>query len=267
MAQPIDSYPTTLWTQTVHSAGDDDPTRKQAGWQRFLRTYHAPIEQTLRARLHQRTLRARSKELVDDFFSYLAAGNVLARADRARGPFRRFIQGVVRNFVLEVVRGRRHTGELDDAGLAELGAIDSAADDAEERGWFRGMVHAALTALAEDNPRQARALALRYGIPCCGAVEGQETMPAAIAVELDTTPHAVHELLRRAKRELRGILARRVADSLYAGAGSAYHDDFDRERRRMQERAGELWPGILREDATDEDATPTADPPLEDRDA
>jgi len=249
MARPADVYPTTLWTQTVHGTRTDDPARRDAAWRGFLRAYRAPIEQTLRARLRLAALRARTTELVDEFFSYLAAGDVLARADRAYGPFRRFIQGVVRNYVFDLVRAAREGESLDAGAGLEAADLADTAEDIDEAAWCKGMVHAALATLAVDNVRQASALARRYGIGCLGGREGEEATPAVIAGEIGATPHAVHELLRRGKRELRSVLARKVADSIYAGDAAAYREGYARERAHLEAHVRAAWPELVDEGA------------------
>ncbi|MEZ5964519.1 MAG: hypothetical protein R3F56_11785 [Planctomycetota bacterium] len=269
MTEPRDPYPTTLWTKMVHRAIASDPGHRDAGWRRFLQSYREPIEHTLRARLRAHHLRARSDQLVDEFFSYLAAAEVLARADRARGPFRRFIQGVARNFVFDLVRKEPNAAGIavDAALVTEIGREDTDAEDAEELGWFRGLVHTALHALAQRNPRQAHALARRFGIPHCGGRAGEEAAAAVIADELDTSTHAVHELLRRGKRELRNTVRRRLAETLRAGDGSSYHADYVEESACMERRARELWPDLWQEDASEAPASPGDERLLEERGA
>lgn len=243
-----DPFPKTLWTLIVDGVrgGEADRARRESSWVRFLQLYRQPIERSLRGHLHTPALRARSQDLVDEFFSYLAVGDVLASADRARGSFRRFIQGVVRIFVLTHLRGERRSAPLDDGVLAGLGEVDDSVESADERAWFAGMVHAALEVLAAGNPRQARAIRLRYGIE--EGIDSEPLMPAAIATQLGATPHATHELLRRGKRELQKILARAVADSIYGGDGEDHGASYARERGRLEERVEGLWPGILGDD-------------------
>lgn len=242
-----DPFPKTLWTLIVEGvrAGGADRARRESSWSRFVQIYRQPIERALRGHLHTPALRARSQELVDEFFSYLAVGDVLASADRARGSFRRFIQGVIRIFVLDHLRRERRAERLDDAALADLGDVDDSVESADERAWFAGMVHAALGVLEAGNPRQAKAIRLRYGID---GVDAGPMMPAAIALELDATPHATHELLRRGKRELQKILARAVGDSIYGAGGEDHRANFERERKRLEDRVDDIWPGILGED-------------------
>lgn len=246
-----DPFPKTLWTLIVDGVrgGATDRAHRESSWARFVETYRQPIERALRGHLHTPALRARSQELVDEFFSYLAVGDVLATVDRARGSFRRFIQGVIRIFVLAHLRRESRSASLDDAVLAELGEVDDCVESADERAWFAGMVHAALEVLAAGNPRQARAIRLRYGIDGGDGVPREPQMPAAIAADLGATPHATHELLRRGKRELQKILARAVADSIYGGDGEDHGVTYARERKRLQERVEDLWPGMLGDEA------------------
>ena len=244
-----DRYTGTLWTEVVGGAVSADAARREAAWARFVDQYRLPIESTLRARLRVPALRAHTADLVDEFFSYLVLHRVLEKADRSIGPFRRYLQRVVKYFALGVAREQGRWTTAEEAALAALAHVGDDVEAADEREWFVGVVQAALEVIARANPRQAMALRLRYGVD--PGANGAEMMPPAIAERLGSTPHAVHELLRRGKKALRLVLARVVADTVYAASAETYHDDFAVERARLEARVGEVWPGLLSEDAGD----------------
>ncbi len=243
-----DPYTGTLWTEVVNGAASSDPARREASWARFMAQYRRPIECTLRARLRVPALQAHTADLVNEFFSYLVLHRVLENADRSVGPFRRYLQGVVRNFVLELVREHGRWTTAEEAALATLAQEHDDVAAADEQEWFTGLVQSGLDTLALTNPRQARALRLRYGI---APEADRATMPPVIAAQMGATPHAIHELLRRGKRELRKILARDLAGTVYAASTDAYHDAFVAERAHAESMVAALWPGILDEAADD----------------
>lgn len=239
--RPADPFPRTLWTEVVEIAGDPraDPALREASWTRLVAMYRRGIELCLRARLPSH---GGGVDPVDDFVGYLFLHGVVGKADREVGKFRTWIQGVIRNYCRSVQRRARAAAPSIDEGV-EMATSDDRAIVEDDRAWVRGLLRDALLVLDKGKPQQARALRLRYAIDDGGNVRDDELSAAEVAARIDSTPHAVEELLRRARRSLRETLLRRVADSLTATA--AFEESFRHERDLVLRHAGALWPRVF----------------------
>ncbi len=248
--RPDDPFPRTLWTEVVQVAGDPgaERSRREASWERLVGMYRRPIELCLRAKLRGHPAAVRSDELVDEFFSYLVQHAIVEKAKRGVGSFRGYIQGVIKNFAHSTKRADAKHGVVFDADAMDAGGIDDRLIVEEERAWANGLLREALVLLAKKNPRQAEAIRLRYGI-AAGAPAQEESALAldAVAARLGSGKHAIEELLRRARAELKVILLRCVVESLDTSEPETYHLTFVGERDLVLRRAEEEWPGLLME--------------------
>ncbi|MEM7165370.1 MAG: sigma-70 family RNA polymerase sigma factor [Planctomycetota bacterium] len=131
-------FPTTIWT-TILQAGNDD----SAALERFARRYRAPILAAIRGRGWSDT---DAEDICQDVFVRLLHGNVLARAEAAKGRFRGLLLGVTRHVILDRVRKK----QLPTVGDADVATASAEIDDSPElAGWEAQFDEAWALALAE----------------------------------------------------------------------------------------------------------------------
>jgi len=207
---------TTRWT-LVQRAGHDDsqdarPGRDQA-WSELIDRYRDPVERTVRYWLRGNP---QVDEAVDDFFTYLLVQRVLPKADRERGRFRCFLQGVIRRYVRHWRRASRPEGlgsaeDEDDELLASVVAVD-ATDEvelAEERAWAEGLLEGALRTLCQEKPRDGTLLVQSLGLGAEAAPD-RETLAASAGLK----PNALDQALFRARSRLRDLVREAVEESV-----------------------------------------------------
>ncbi|MCB9883231.1 MAG: sigma-70 family RNA polymerase sigma factor [Planctomycetes bacterium] len=212
----------TCWTLVRAAAGGDADSRAL-----FWKSYAAPI----RAYLHERWRRAQLTNDVEDalqdvFVECFKQDGALHAADTARGSFRAFLFGVVRNVARRHEERVARSGRLSTSQtsiLAELPAREASLSRVFDRAWALELMteavrrHAALGAERDEEFRQRyRILRLRI----------EEDLPIrTIAERLVLEPTRVHNDYRRARREFRETLRLVVIDH-----GSL---DSDAECRRL----------------------------------
>ena len=110
----------TQWSVVIGARGDEQ-TRREA-LERLCRTYWPPVYSFLRRRGHSP---ADAEDTTQAFFAHLLAGDFLQRPDPARGRFRGYLVGALRQFVSHE-RARDHAqkrgGLVTFLDLADLGA-------------------------------------------------------------------------------------------------------------------------------------------------
>jgi RNA polymerase sigma-70 factor (ECF subfamily) len=157
----------TRWSVVRRLDAAADP-RWQEAWAHLSTTYRPAMEAYVRRLLGRATGREDAEEAADLVQGFLAActeKSWLGRADPGRGPFRAFVQTLLRRFVfhrLDAARAQRRrpaAGKvvpLDDVapdGLAGRADDDPAAARALEEGWVRAAVERALDRLRRGNDR------------------------------------------------------------------------------------------------------------------
>lgn len=179
-----------------------------AVWRALIDAYAAPIERTLARHLggvEDTTVRA--------FFGYLYERAVLERFDRARRPFRCFIQGAARNFAREQRREARGLPTLgDDFDLTQEGS-----DEGDASEWASAVLSQAFAVLRAERPRDARVLEGHHGLN-----DAPRLTHAALASELNSTPGAIAVAVHHAHRRLGELLR---AQLRYHCPRSAQSDD------------------------------------------
>ncbi len=119
-------FQTTHWTVVLRAAaqGEPDPSAQQA-LAAFCEAYWPPLYTFLRSR---RYTPEDAQDLVQAFFAFLLAQNVLSRADREKGKLRTFLLGSLQNF-LSNEYDRAHA--LKRGGGHELVSFDEHLPEAE----------------------------------------------------------------------------------------------------------------------------------------
>ncbi len=141
--------------------------RREDGWAYLVAAYERPMQEYVRRSLARRRARPCSQEeahaVVQDFLGDCAAKGWLSRADPGRGPFRAFIQILLRRFVRNRVRYERaarrasppssRSLRLDASGAGQLVAGERADIDAFDRTWAEVAVERARRRLAAESDR------------------------------------------------------------------------------------------------------------------
>ena len=217
-----DLYPSTAWTD-IRGAAGDSPQRENL-WQELIRTYRAPIEASLRARLRGWSA-ADVEACVDEFFAYLFEHAVLGKADPAVGRFRAFVQGVAARFVLAWSRRENRDRPVGHEHVLDC-PVEPAQPEierAEERAWALALVSRALAALQHRYPEQAEVF---HELSAGGDRH-------ALATRLGITANAVSLRYHKACEFVRGAVAREVSLSIVE------RGDFDAEMALLRERLTE----------------------------
>jgi len=206
----------------------------QASWQRLIERYHEPIQQSIRR--HTRGAED-AESLAEEFFSYLFEQGLLGRVSPQRGRFRAFVQAVLRRFLL---RRRRHAsraiavGDLDPPAPVDQ---DLAGDD--ERAWAAHTLRLAMERLFVRAPRDARILAMYYGIAWPNVGSGVPRERKAIAADLGVQVEAVDHANHRGRKLLRAAIEAELRATVVAA------EDVEGEMRILVQRLLESYPGLV----------------------
>lgn len=223
-------FPTTIWSEVrrggARAAGRDPALAELA------RRYQGPAEAYLRAALG--LPRDAAHELFQEFFAWMLASELLAKADPARGRFRAFLKVALRRFATDEHRkasaAKRGGGEtpatLDAEGAPE--PVDPAARTPEERldeAWRAALVEEAFARTrrrleAEERGRLFAVFHDRFLAP------GEAPDSRTLAARHGCSTTDVSNWLQRAKRvyreELRALVLDTVANAEDLGAELAW---------------------------------------------
>ncbi len=216
-----EAFPETVWSSLLGREGPPTPERiaainglAQAYWRpvyKFIRTAGgATIED--------------SKDLTQEFFSYVLEGSVLSKYDSSKGRFRTFLKGVLRNF-LSVER--RDASRLKRGGGRMLIPLDVAAletpeslaerdrmspDEAFDRQWAAEILSESLAELRRQLLAEGRAVHLKAyeAFHEIGGEAGRPTY-ASIGRDLGLTEQQVKDHLAVARERLEKLVKDRLA--------------------------------------------------------
>jgi RNA polymerase sigma factor (sigma-70 family) len=225
----------TMWTLVREAARGKAGADVGAAWETLIERYRGPVTASIRGRLPRGVS---AEDAARDFFAYVYLRDALSRVDPNVGRFRCFMQGVLKNFVREYVRGERGRARADVDDLEDLGVAsdldDAVAERREEGEWARAFLSAAMSRLASGHVRDAELLRQTYGI------EPEERLDAGqICAARGIKPNAYHQALFRAKKRFREALAAEIRET----TGSA--DDLSTELRMVAGRLAEAYAGLL----------------------
>ncbi|MGH7162163.1 MAG: RNA polymerase sigma factor [Planctomycetota bacterium] len=130
-------FPTTLW-DVVREAGGRDP----AALERFAAQYRAPVLEFVRGRGVRPD---DAEDLCQDVFARLLSGDVLAKADPARGSLRSLLCAVTVRVIQDRARRRREPPPLEAEPAAPQPEFD--------RSWALHLAERALARMREEEPR------------------------------------------------------------------------------------------------------------------
>lgn len=143
-------FPNTQWTELAHATLSGEEAGR-AALDALCRNYWEPVRKFV---LQRGWRMDEAPDLTQSFFLYLMEKGVLREAEREKGRFRSFLQGVLNNFLLNE-RQRRLTqkrgGGMEQEELAEDSAVTEVAAGVEfDRQWARTVVGAALQRVAAE---------------------------------------------------------------------------------------------------------------------
>jgi DNA-directed RNA polymerase specialized sigma24 family protein len=143
-------FPNTRWTELAQATLSGEAAGR-AALDALCRSYWEPVRQFV---LQRGWRPDEAPDLTQSFFLYLMEQSVLRQAERDKGRFRSFLQGVLNNFLLnERQRRRTHKrgGGLEQVELADDSATTEVAAGLEfDRNWARTLVAAALQRVAAE---------------------------------------------------------------------------------------------------------------------
>ena len=215
----------TCWSLVGRAAAGDAPARSAFG-----RTYLPLMRAFLAARWrHSALLRELDDAVQETFVECFRPEGPLARADAARGDFRGFLFGIVRNIALrfeESAHKRRAHAEDAASRLDSLPSQDDQPSRAFDREWAHTLMREAgelMRARADSAAARLRVelLSLRFG---CGVSIHD------IAAQWEMDAQAVHRAYARARDDFRSCLRHVVS---YHAVRSEV--DLDSECRRLFE--------------------------------
>ncbi len=217
---PHGGFAPTQWS-IVRDAGSD-PARRQAALESLCRTYWPPVYSFLRRRGHSP---ADAEDTTQAFFAHLLAGDFFERPDPARGRFRGYLVGALRQFVsherahTDAQKRGGHVTFVNLAGLdteREYAAVDHAQLDpseAYELSWAVTLLGQAMRRLEAEQRAAGRAAAFTALKPLLHATPGPGDYDR-IATALNTSRATVAVWLHRLTRRLAELVKLEVAATL-----------------------------------------------------
>lgn len=234
-----DPEATTLWDATSWSlveraAGHGKPAETNHAWVRLIDRYREPVTRGVR-----RILRGHpaTDEILHEFPGYLLTHELLPKADRERGRFRCYLQGVLRRFVLDALRKRDPRGASDLAASDLPAPAAQTADDEDEAAWADTVLSNATQRYIEGGTRDAEVLLRFHGVGPFEESSDRETLCA----EFDLTRNALNQSLHRGRQELRRLILEEVRDTV-RGPGELHEEMTMVIARLMAAR-----PGLIQE--------------------
>ena len=187
--------PDTSSTLLRAIAGDAASPR----WGEFVALYRPGLAAWLSASFP--TLGQEADDLLQETFAAVAAKIPNYRHDpAAKGLFRNFLVGILRNKALHAMRARARSAGRLESGAPELSASSGGGEDAD-REWRHAAYEVALRDLLADPAVAARTKRVFVRV----AVEG--AAPAAVAAEYGLSRNAVDQIKSRCLRALRERVA------------------------------------------------------------
>jgi len=143
-------FPNTQWTELAHATLSGEEAGR-AAMEAMCRSYWEPVRKFV---LQRGWSPQEAPDLTQSFFLYLMEKGVLRQAEREKGKFRSFLQGVLNNFLLAERQKRRtqkrgggwEQEELED----DIAATPDTAGLEFDKQWARTLVEAALQRVAAE---------------------------------------------------------------------------------------------------------------------
>jgi RNA polymerase sigma-70 factor (ECF subfamily) len=226
-------FQTTLWTMVIH-AGRDDSSQARDAMARLCQMYWYPLYVFVRRQGHQPS---DAQDLTQAFFTRLLDKHALEHVDRAKGRFRSFLLGSLKNFLAnewDKAHAQKRGGgqqviSLDhDAAETWYGlepSHDLSPDRIFERRWALTLLEQVLTRLREEyaDGRSELFEELKATL----TAESSSASYASIAERLGMTEGAVKVASHRLRQRYRELTRLEIAQTLTS------EDDVDDELRYL----------------------------------
>ncbi|MEO5960742.1 MAG: sigma-70 family RNA polymerase sigma factor [Opitutaceae bacterium] len=215
-------FATTRWS-IVLRAGRTDAAQASAALDRLCQTYWFPVYAQVR---HRGCNAHDAQDLTQGFFARLLEGDMIARADPARGRFRSLVLTALKHFLTDEwektqaqKRGGGRAPVSIDAASAEqrfhAEPIDASAppDQAFDRQWAVALLGEVLAKLEREYDAAGKA---RHFAVLKPALTGpRDTQPyAQLAAELGTSEGAIKIAVHRLRRRYRQLLEMEIAHTV-----------------------------------------------------
>jgi RNA polymerase sigma factor (sigma-70 family) len=206
-ATPGGEFAPTQWSVVRDARGDE--ARRRPALENLCRTYWPPVYSYLRRHGHSP---ADAEDTTQEFFAHLMAGDFFDRPDPARGRFRGYLIGALRQFV---GHERTHASALKRGGqvtFVDLGDLDLEREfaavahpeldpsQAYELSWAVTVLGAALSRLEREQRTAGRGAAfsaLKPFLHSPPAAGDYERAAAALGTSRATVAVWLHRLTRR----------------------------------------------------------------------
>jgi RNA polymerase sigma factor (sigma-70 family) len=217
------AFVTTQWTRVLEARGDS-PAAK-AALSDLCAAYYAPVFAFIRRNAPDEDA---ARDLTQEFFARLLAGQGFATVDPQRGRFRSFLLGAAKHFLADM---RQHAHRLKRGGGQPLESIEPGTDtspglqladpnapspDREfDRKWALTLLARALSALAQEHQASGKADLFEALKPwLSGDTENISQAEAAARLGLNESAVkvAIHRLRRRFREVIKGEIGQTVSD-------------------------------------------------------
>jgi DNA-directed RNA polymerase specialized sigma24 family protein len=219
----------TRWSLVLRARGESPAARAALG--ELCEAYWTPVFRFLRREGRDDDA---ARELAQEFFAHVLAGDRLSQADPTRGRFRSYLLGAVRHFLSD---RRERAGRLKRGGAATVESLDAAdvpvlADPATplpdavfDREWALALMARALDLVAAEFTAAGRAApfeALKPWLAGGQDIASQADVAARLHVSEGALKVAIHRLRRRFREAVLGEIRQTLPDGADPGEELAY---------------------------------------------
>jgi RNA polymerase sigma factor (sigma-70 family) len=215
------AFVTTQWTQVLEARGDS-PAAK-AALSDLCAAYYAPVFAFVRRNAPDEDA---ARDLTQEFFARLLAGQGFATADPQRGRFRSFLLGAVKHFLAgmhqHVHRLKRGAGQplepiepgTDTSPGLQLADPNAPSPDCEfDRKWALTLLARALATLAEEHKASRKADQFEALKPWLTG-DTENISQAEAAAQLGLNEGAVKVAIHRLRRRFREVIKNEIAQTV-----------------------------------------------------
>ncbi len=216
-----DVFLTTRWTQVIVAQGAS--TQAGTALADLCAAYYAPVQSYIARTSHDL---GDARDLTQEFFSRLLAGDVIAGAEREKGRFRGYLLGAVKHHLADTrdrlraaKRGARHEhvpliSGTDTSPGHDYPALEYQAPDAFfDRQWGFAVLELALAALAAEHERQGKAEQFHLLKPWLTG-DAADVSQAESAARLGLTEGAVKVAIHRLRKRFRDLVKAEIAQTV-----------------------------------------------------
>ncbi len=220
------AFVTTRWSCVLEARGASPAARAALG--ELCAAYWSPVFRFLCCEGRSEDI---ARELTQEFFARMLAGDSLAHADPAQGRFRSYLLGAVKHFLADqrqregaLKRGGGTTtlplpgpGDTEVTGCGEIADVTAMVPDSYfDRQWAFTLMDRALTRLAEEMAADDKSTQFNRLKPWLVG-DALALSQSEAARELRLSEGAVKVAIHRLRKRFREILREEVAQTIPAG--------------------------------------------------